>query len=191
MRQVYEKILIDIDPELNMLENFYMRLEQNLDNIGLRFIPNKRYPLTSKDFNKLNINSKYITNKPTSPWLCVAEVKDCVVNNIYNEKKDICHPMIFELFKRNQLLKTGGTNFIEYWDDNLEFFRKDVYFSLTEQEQTLFNLYVDSIVRSVLDYTNRFPNNVFDLDIETNHVFIENLGEIGAYRYFEYLYNRR
>ena len=190
MKTLYEKILVNIDPELYILEKYYYKVWD--PTVVVKFLPNKRFPATMKDLDNAQDKINQISLTPKYPWLCVSNLKDCIIGNIYKEKLDLCTPLMYRLFEKNGSLPDGGHQFVSnIWEGDYSFFRSDLLEQLTRDELSSFMLCVKSAVETVTSYTNRFPNNVFDLDVETNHIFIENLGEIGSYRYFEYMGRRR
>lgn len=187
MNTIYEKVLIDIDKELYVIEEFYLRVSP-FAKVPLRFIPTLRYPVTSKELDAEKIDKRYITNRSYRPWVCVADMRQYILHNIYQQKKDITSGVWFDMFVKNELLEYGGENFIDSeWEEWDKFFREAVLLCLTNNERKIFECCVNSAVNTCLQYTSRYPNNVFDIDIKTNYIFIDNLGEIGTYRYFEYL----
>lgn len=198
MKLITEKILINIDAELTIIEGYYNRAAVDLSTAGsLRFVPTMRFPVNTRTILDKKINQKLIRNSPSMPWMCVPDVKRCVLHNIYQSKNDIVYDdKIFDAFKRNRLIPNGGKGFItdngwskcnDDWLDHEYFFKDEVLLYMTDREKYLLHKCMDSIIEMILYYTNQYPNNVFDLDVETIHIFIENMGEIGTYRYFEFL----
>ena len=190
MRNVYEKVLINIDTELFTIEQFYLRVKPILP--YCRFVRNRRYPVDNETLRRLNYTHNEVSPLPFMPFLCVNDIKAFILYSVYSDKLDTCSPTIKELFERNELLEDGGENFL----DNINryplfYLDKTVLRSCDENERKSINRSLDSIMSVVSYYTNKYPNNVFDMNFEYAHVYIENLGEIGSYRYFEYLQRRR
>lgn len=187
MKAVGEKYLVDINQELGIIEGYYCRVFPI--GSGLRFLPGRRYPLNRTELVRGNITDKMVRYHNTVPWLCVGDISRCILHNIYQQKYEVVTDNImFALFKRNKLIRGGGKCFIEdEWLSFDTFIRPEVLFSMSKMEKEVFEDCMDSIMDKVIPYTLRYPHNVFNIDTETNYVFIHNLGEIGTYRYFEFV----
>ena len=180
--------VINIEQQLMILDEMFkpLLIEQIQDD-GLTFAIGRRYPLLSKiRADGKSIPSNIISNKPYHPWISVAAVSEILINDyIYS----VCN--LPELYEQNTLIQNS----------------KEFIISARDMEDILgkyliVNKYTTHLIYEIVSYINnniwpvfhnvvkKHPDEIIEIDIESQYFVIKILGNIGTYRYFETLKNK-
>lgn len=177
------KTVLDIVEYLNIIEEIFKKyLDSDIEQNSLTFVKYERYPIIDKGILVKIRDNSLISNKPFAPYMCVACVKDMILSRIYGSGSSD------ESFKRNPFIPNGGnTNILPSHDsdeDNIETYLIDV----SPQDVSEIIRWVDKLYNEVVkNIVKHYPNCVYDIDIESTLVVLNNLGNIKSYRYNELL----
>lgn len=189
---LYNRVVLELSNELKLLEDIFISnwitrnkdLHMLINGENKIWLPGENTAMSKSDMLK-KYNQEYISKHargyPYHITFCITYLKDWILGSIYNDKPD---PVDFE---RNRLTNKGK-NFMpnhdtiieEYIPDEvLEYFNKDVIKEISS--------ICNNILEVVRKYTDLYPKNVFDIEYLGDNLVVVNKGEIGTYRYNEYL----
>lgn len=188
---LYNKIIINTENELKLMEQYFIdhwvKRGPNMSfyGNGKLWLPNEREPITYSEMRKKYTNDyieKHRSDYPYFACFCIDILKSWLLGNIYLERSHIIE------YKKNPLMEYSKKfldeynrdMFVEYIPDEiLDYFSDEVVKKVTKLGE--------KILKKIQPYTDSYPYNVFDIDFIGNNIILINKGEIGSYRYKEYL----
>lgn len=188
---VFDRVVLDLEHELLMIDsiiNIYKPFPKDvfIFSKGERFPVMKSSAYSEFFFGKSN---KY-SAEPTLGWRCIEFVNAYLLDRIYTNKRleDYTDYYKNRLLPKSTVCKVFYNPYESYDIDIKSLFINYLEFFPTRKEEVnVLNTMLNSIVNKVLTYTNLYPNNIFTLDFSTINTILINGGEIGSYRYREYL----
>lgn len=182
---LYNKVILPIENELKLAEEVFDRY------IGYQFkggiwVPNERFPLDKKQMSKYKHNYlvEHMNKGPYLPFLCIPSLKDWLLSNIYWDNNQNNNP----LFSKNYLMSNAVSFNVETKPIIEEFLPDSILESnITDEELKYLESIFFKIYDKVKPYTSNYPDNVFDLELSGPIIYLVNKGEIGSFRYNEYL----
>ena len=165
-----EKLILDIDSQLNRVEDVFKRHIPILED--WRFVRTERYPVIKRCmYDTLSV-------VPYLPFLCV-ECVDLLLNHfVYRYKNNI------EDYLVNKLTNSG-INFALGYDRNVDEIIRDYIPTVSEQEIEYINNIVYSIYKHIRPYIDAHPADIIKFEYDTQFFIMVNDGNIGNYRYRE------
>ena len=175
--------ILDIDEYLKIIEEIFKKyLDSDIEQTSLTFVKHERYPIIDKGILVKIRDNSLISNKPFAPYMCVACVKDMILDRIYGSgSRD-------ESFKRNPFIPNGGNVDILPSHDSDKDIIETYLIHVTPQDVSEIIRWVDKLYNEVVNnIVKQYPDCVYDIDIESTLVVLNNLGNIKSYRYNELL----
>ena len=188
---VFDRVVLDIEQELLMIDtiiNIYKPIPKDY----FIFSKGERLPVMKSSANSeffSGESNKYVT-EPILAWRCIGFVNHYLLDRIYiNKRLDD-----YTDYYKNRLLPKSNVckvffNPYESYDINMErlFITYLEFYPTRKEEVKILKTALDSMCKKVTTYTNLYPDNIFTLDFSTINTILINGGEIGSYRYREYL----
>lgn len=175
------KTVLGVDEYLRIVEEIfkkYLDIEQN----NLTFVKFERYPIINKGILSKIKDNTLISNKPFAPYMCVACVKDMLLDRIYmDSSRD-------KSFKYNPFIPGGGrTDLVPDYDNDASIIYSYID-NIIEEDIEQIVKWVDKLYKeNVKQIVNHYPDSLYDIDIETTMFILINLGNVKTYRYNELL----
>lgn len=192
---LYNKIIINTENELKLMEQYFIDhwINRSADPDIKGFyggetklwLPGEREPMTYSEMTKKYTPDhieKHRSNYPYLVYFCADSLRSWLLGNIYLERRDIIEYIKNPLmeYSKNFLDENKRDMFVEYIaDEILDYFSDEVVKKVTELGE--------KILKKIKPYTDSYPYNIFDIDFIGNNIILINKGEIGSYRYKEYL----
>lgn len=175
--------VLDIDEYLKIVEEIFKKyLDSDIEQNSLTFVKYERYPIVDKGILVKIKDNSLISNKPFAPYMCVACVKDMILDRIYGStSRD-------ESFRRNPFIPDGGnTDILPSHESDIDII-ETYLIHVTPQDVSEIIRWVDKLYNEVVkNIVSHYPDCVYDIDIESTLVVLNNLGNIKSYRYNELL----
>lgn len=183
---LYNKLVIDLDVELSLLDTIYLnKIPDLVDPMAKIWLPTHRYPNTRKDFKKIYADvyiEEYLSSNPYMPVFSTYGLKPWLLSMIYFDKPDD------KLFEKNVLMKNSLSFVIDSLPEVTEYIPDEYLRYLSNEDCDEIKRIQNGIYENkIKPYTSQFPYNVFDINMDSRVIYLENKGEIGSYRYNEYL----
>lgn len=175
--------ILDIDEYLKIIEEIFKKyLDSDIEQNSLTFVKHERYPIIDKGILVKIKDNSLISNKPFAPYMCVACVKDMILDRIYGSgSRD-------ESFNRNPFIPNGGNTDILPSHDSDKDIIETYLMHVIPQDVSEIIRWVDKLYNEVVNnIVKHYPDCVYDIDIESTLVVLNNLGNIKSYRYNELL----
>ena len=175
---VFDRVVLDIEHELLMIDsiiNIYKPFPKDV----FIFSKGERFPVM-----KSSAYSEFFFGRG------IEFVNAYLLDTIYTSKRleDYTDYYKNRLLPKSTVCKVFYNPYESYDVDIKNLFITYLEFFPTRKEEVnVLNTMLNSIVNKVLTYTNLYPNNIFTLDFSTINTILINGGEIGSYRYREYL----
>ena len=192
---VFDKVVLDIEHELLMIDsiiNIYKPFPKDV----FIFSKSERLPvMRSSAYSEFfyGKSNKY-SAEPNLPWRCIEFVNAYLLDCIYTNKRLEDYT---DYYKNRLLPKSTVCKVFYNPDESYDMDIKNLFITYLEffptrkEEVKILETVLDSMCKKVTTYTNLYPDNIFTLDFSTINTILINGGEIGSYRYREYLQIRR
>ena len=190
----FSRVRLSIEEDLKAIDMVVLKYVPevvNMINSGvLKFTPFQRGVLSNKDISKYNSNNmrKYIVNEPILAFYTVDVVLDAIKSAIHDKGTIFkTNTLLDKMFGYGCLTKCFSRNLeiIEYITDRiLNVNEEDDIVLSTEDIDVIYNAYY-KIMNKVTDYTEPFPDGVFDFDYTRNYVDLIYVDDIYKFRYNE------
>lgn len=183
---LYNKVVIDLDVELSLLETIYLNKIPNLiDPMAKIWLPTHRYPNKYKEFKKTYADvyiEEHLSSNPYMPVFSTYGLKPWLISMIYFDKSDNT------LFEKNVLMKNSSSFVVDSLPEVTEYIPDEFLAYLSNKDcDEISNIQKGIYENKIKPYTSQFPYNVFDINMDSRIIYLENKGEIGTYRYNEYI----
>lgn len=181
------KYHLDIEHHLYLIDT-YFDMYQPIDYTYLKFLPTLRLPLDRTDeihvkelkhYQRIGGVDQYISSQPYLPWRCVDMVKTVVLEEIYNNTG-------LEIFKVNYL-KSNFKSFVLGLEreEIIYSYLGDIYLDHKKNINNILRTINSDFICPIIDQHS--DESIWDIDYNTNFMFLVNTGNIYKYRYKELL----
>ena len=186
---VFDKVVLDIEQELLMIDtiiNIYKPFTKDV----FIFSKSERFPvMKSSAYSEFfsGKSNKY-SAEPTLGWRCIEFVNAYLLDRIYTNKglEDYTDYYKNRLLPKSIVCKVFYNPYESYDMERL-FITYLEFYPTRKEEVKILKTVLDSMCKKVTTYTNLYPDNIFTFDFSTINTILINGGEIGSYRYKEYL----
>ena len=186
---VFDKVVLDIEQELLMIDtiiNIYKPFPKDV----FIFSKSERFPImkSSAYSEFFSGKSNKYSAEPSLGWRCIEFVNAYLLDRIYTNKglEDYTDYYKNRLLPKSTVCKVFYNPYESYDMERL-FITYLEFYPTRKEEVKILKTVLDSMCKKVTTYTNLYPDNIFTFDFSTINTILINGGEIGSYRYKEYL----